>query len=137
MKGYRLVFPICFLLLMLNGCTRDVYIVELRNANTKQSLVGARVILISVPRIYSFIDPRHYSPGSGQSVMKNGVTNATGTVELDLPHNLDSWRIVVDDTWILRGPTPNWSIMTLCDEQKPDQNDALLEGRPEVRILKK
>lgn len=129
----------CTLLVMLStgclvGCNQQThYSVELRTADDHVPLPGARVTLVSVPRIYSFLDIRHYGGYSGDREVSEGSTDALGQVILALPADLDVDHVVVEDAWVLRRPTAEWALM----RRSAAEGESPVPGRPsniEMRV---
>lgn len=129
----------CTLLVMFStgclvGCNQQTYYsVELRTAEDHAPVPGARVTLVSVPRIYSFLDIRHYGGHSGDREVSEGSTDAGGQVILALPTDLDVDHVVVDDAWVLRRPTAEWALMrrSAAEGKNPSPGTP---GNVEIRV---
>lgn len=126
---------------MLLGCN-STYIVSFRNAQTEQPVVYASATLVTVPRIYSFLDARHYLVVSGRPVAVKGKTDHEGRAEFSMPADLGIWRVTLTDRWIAGGPSANWMPMLTQEEFGSNRTIAneklkLIPGRPHVKLDKK
>ena len=127
------------ILCVLVGCT-STYTVCLRDRQTLKPIANAPVTISSVPRIYSFLDPRHYLGESGKPVTAEGKTDSQGQVSFDMPTDLDIWHASLGESWILEGPSTQWMPMMTRKEFETDARaDQLrdMPGRPEVKVQKK
>ena len=123
--------------LSIHGCAKTCYVIHLRDNESEKPMSNVQVTLASIPRMYSFLDIRHYGAESGKPDITKGITNSTGVVELSLPQDIGVGYIMVNDVWILIKPSVNWTKMQIRDDLKPEQRDGIGQTLPEVKIEKK
>jgi len=95
---------------------------------------------LSVPQIYSFLNPRHYSAQSGKPFKVQGQTDVQGLMDFNMPTDLDIWLVVLKDNWFAENPSARWTPMLTASEFKaktPTTELADVPGRPRVRIERK
>ena len=129
---------------LLTGCSSS-YVVSVRDSGTEQPLADTQVTISSNPRIYSFLDPRHYLIGCGNIAKAHGTTDSNGQVKLTLPQDRDIWRATANDSWTVPRP-PNrwngwkeWTVMLSLGEEMSGINSSDIAGelgRPEIKVVR-
>ncbi len=132
----RLTFwAVCLCLALAGvGCTRE-YVFTFRDAESDRPLVGRPVELLSLPRIYSFLDLRHYVCESGEPVVETGRTDVNGRVVFALPEDLGIRHVQLDGRWFAQQPSSSFQPMRTREEF--EARTAPLPpcaGRPKVRM---
>lgn len=116
-----------------SSCTRQ-YVFEFRHAKSHKPIVNTPVVLSSLPPIYNWIDPRHYTHNTGRPVIADGLTDDAGTVVLRLPSNLSIKSVQLSDRWYARPPYSSWKPMLTRQEYVYKVDPTSESGRPLVRM---
>ena len=137
MQTIRIRLPIfaCVLCSLLSGCKTD-YSLELKSGVHGRPAVDAEVVVTSAPRFHSFIDPRHYLVGCGESITVVGQTDSQGKVKVSLPNDLPIWTVCLDGKWWIQDPSSLWLPMLTENEFKEGTLAADLQAsqdRPYIR----
>lgn len=136
--GWRQILTLLVLMVasFLVGCT-STYTVHLREGATQKPITGALVTVATVPRIYSFLDPRHYMGESGKQFRAERKTDSRGSVTLEVPSDLDIWYVSLGDSWVIQEPSSQWAPMLTREEfeaEVPEGNLKQLPDRPHVKV---
>ena len=123
------------------GCNTQ-YVLEFQDGKTGKPIVGMPVKGISATRFYSFLDIRHYvATDSHKSVIAEGLTNEAGMVVLSMPHDLDLWKVCLNNEWFWeRNDIPSWQPMQTKREAEAGQKNTVhssMSNRPLIRMLSK
>jgi len=123
----------------LVGCTTS-YTIHFADSATQRPVAEALVEIMSVPQIYSFLDPRHYLGPCGKTFKVQGQTDVRGRMDFNMPKDLDIWFVVLKDNWFAKDPPAWWTPMLTPSELEARTSTTQLAdvpGRPHVRIEKK
>ena len=122
------------LLASASGCTRQ-YVFEFKHPASGEPVENTPVVLSSLPRIYSFLDLRHYTSETGQPVVAEGKTDEAGKVILNLPSDLGIRYVQLDGKWFSYQPSSSWQPMLTQQEYEVRAESPAVEGgRPLVRM---
>ncbi len=116
------------------------YTVHFTDSAAQNPVAEASVEILSVPQIYSFLDPRHYLGPCGKPFKVQGQTNVQGYMNFNMPKDLDIWLVVLKDAWLVEEPLAEWTpMLTACEFEAKTLATELVDipGRPRVRIEKK
>jgi hypothetical protein len=122
---------------IIGGCTTQ-YLFEFKHGESGAPIADAPVSLSSLPRIYSFLDARHYTGETGKPVVVHERTDEGGKVALGLPSDLRIWYICLNSEWFAREPSSAWQPMLAKHEYEAKVAEADLQTdqqRPLVRML--
>jgi len=134
------VLPVLLTSCILAGCT-SAYTVHLRDSQTQKPIPDAQVTVAPVPRIYSFLDIRHYLGDlcdRGKSVMADGKTDSRGQMRCNLPSDLDIWRVSLGESWVATISHEWMPMLTQAEFDSGVMKQDLVNtpGRPEARFHK-
>jgi hypothetical protein len=140
----RTICLVVMSVIALGGCT-SATVVRVKDGVTGNAIVGGRVKIGTVSRIYSFLDPRYYAGMSGtQPYRAEGISDATGRVVFRVPDHLGLMYVELDNRWVVRQPTSQWQPMLTIEEYKEEYKKTKKDGdmtlppdRPCVRIENK
>ena len=123
---------------LFTGCSAN-YIVSVRDSGTERPLADTRVDIVSLPRFYSFLDPRHYLLGCGRITKVRGRTDPNGQVKLSLPQGPVGWHVIMNDSWTVSQLPEEWTVMLRRDEfqsRVEPPNIGTDTERPEIKVLR-
>lgn len=125
------------LLVSVAGCTTQ-YELEFRHSGPGSPIANSQVRLSSVPRIYSFLDARHYISETGRVVVVEGRTDEAGRTVLSLPGGLGIRCVQLDGRWFVSELSSIWQpMLTQQEYEAKTANAGMKEDRPLVRMKSK
>ena len=124
---------------VISGCTsKNVYVAHFRNAKTRAPVRDGEVEVYTLPRIYSFLDVRHYLGTAGRPYTTRTRVNSQGEARFVLPKTAPEVDcLVLDGTWFVRAPAGDWTAMATREELEGTVRRRDLVARPEVRLERK
>jgi hypothetical protein len=133
--------PLTGLTILLSACAalagcKTAYVFEFKDSKSGNPIAGAHVVAESFPRMYSYVDIRHYLPGSHEPDIAKGTTDSQGKAKLSLDSELGIRHVTLNDKWFIRQSLPEWRPMWTELEFQGNATHADLQALPDRPLIK-
>lgn len=132
----RYLLFVCASLPWTTAACTSRYVFEFRNAESGAPVVGVPVSASSLPRIYSFLDPRHYIVETGEAVVAGGRTDEAGRATIELPSGLGVKCVMLGAEWVAQEPSREWQPMRPMAEYQTRSREADAQTGPRGPLVR-